>query len=167
MHRKLLKLRSALANAIEGMSLDDFARHPEGKWSSAEILDHLNQTYLGTIKNFERCLSSGKPSASSDRASKRWQRLLVVTIGFFPSGRKSPQRVLPRGTPVQQLTSEIFENIEQMDRAISECDARFGTDKPVAEHPILGPLYANEWRQFHLVHGTHHARQILKLKGRF
>jgi hypothetical protein len=146
------------------MSADEFARHPPGKWSSAEILDHLNLTYLGTIKNFDRCLASGAPGASPDRKTKRWPRRIIVWLGYFPGGRKSPDRVLPRGTPLQQLTTEVFENIARMDHVIAECDARFGPGKPLADHPILGPMTAREWRKFHLVHGKHHVRQILRLR---
>ena len=161
---KLSDLRRTLAQAIEGMSADDFARHPPDKWSSAEILDHLNLSYLGTIKNFERCLASGKPGATSDRHSKRWARRVITGLGFFPSGRKSPERILPRGTPIEKLRTEVFENIARMDAVISECDLRFGKGQPIAEHPALGPLTAHEWRKFHLVHGKHHVRQIEKLK---
>jgi hypothetical protein len=162
---KLFKLRDQLVTAIEGMSAEDLARHPEGKWSSAEILDHLNLTYRGTIKNCERCLAAGKSGASTDRRSKRWQRRGILWLGYFPPGRKSPERVLPRGTPVPQLTTEIFENISRMESVIGDCDAKFGRGDVIAEHPVLGPLTAREWRKFHWVHGTHHARQIFRLKN--
>jgi DinB superfamily len=164
-HRELLTLRTVLANAIDGMSTEDFACHPPGKWCSTEILDHLNLSYRGTIKNFERCLAAGKSGATPDRKAKRWRRRAITWLGWFPSGRKSPERVLPRGTPLEQLKTEIFENVARMDEIIAECDTRFGRGKPVADHPILGPLTAQEWRKFHLVHGKHHARQILRLKN--
>ena len=162
---KLVQLREQLAKAIQGMSPEDLARHPQGKWSSAEILDHLNLTYLGTIKNCERCLAARKSGASVDRNAKRWQRRLTIGLGYLPSGRKSPERALPRGTPVAQLTSEIFENITRMENVITACDAEYGRGKSIAEHPILGPLTADEWRKFHWVHGRHHARQIIRLKN--
>jgi Protein of unknown function (DUF1569) len=162
---RLFDLRNQLAKAIDGMTAEDLARHPEGKWSSAEILDHLNQTYRGTVKNCERCLAAGKSGTSVDRNSKRWQRRAVIWFGYVPSGRKSPKHALPRGTPVPQLTAEIFENISRMETVIAECDAQFGHGKSIAEHPMLGPLTAREWRKFHWVHGRHHARQIMRLKN--
>lgn len=164
-HTKLAELRTVLANAIAGMSRDDFARHPPGKWSSAEILDHLNLTYLGTIKNCERCLANGNAGSGADRKSKRWQRLYVVGLGLLPSGRKSPERVLPRGTPVEELTTAIFKNIDRMDQVIADCNTRFGQGNVIADHPIIGPLTASEWCKFHFVHGKHHARQIVLLKA--
>ena len=165
MTSKLSDLRDRLAAAIDGMSAEDLVRHPEGKWSSAEILDHLNLTYRGTIKNCERCLASGKPGTRTDRSSKRWQRRGILWLGYFPPGRKSPERALPRGTPIPQLTTEIFENIARMESVIADCDAQFGHGQVIAEHPILGPLTASEWRKFHWVHGRHHAQQIIRLKN--
>jgi hypothetical protein len=162
---RLSDLRDQLAKAIDGMTAEDLARHPEGKWSSAEILDHLNQTYRGTVKNFEHCLATGKSGANIDRNVKRWQRRVVMWLGYIPSGLKSPERALPRGTPIGQLTTEIFENIARMENLIVTCDAQYGRGKSIAEHPILGPLTATEWRKFHCVHGTHHARQIIRLKN--
>jgi hypothetical protein len=162
---KLSDLSNELTKVINGMSIQDLSRHREGKWSSAEILDHLNLTYRGTIKNCERCLAAGKSGASVDRQSKRWQRRVLIWLGYVPSGRKSPERALPRGTPIAQLTTEIFENITRMENIIAACDARFGHGKPIAEHPILGPLTAREWRKFHWVHGRHHAHQIMRLKN--
>jgi hypothetical protein len=125
----------------------------------------LNQTYRGTIKNCERCLSAGKPRLNTDRKSKRWQRRVVIWFEYMPSGRKSPTGALPRGTPIDILTTEIFENIQRMDSVIESCDREFGQGKVIAEHPVLGPLTAKEWRKFHWLHGRHHARQILRLKN--
>jgi hypothetical protein len=164
MDSKFLQLQEAIRNAIRDMSPEDFARHPEGKWSSAEILDHLNLTYLGTIKNGERCLATGKPGSGSGRRTRRWRRRLIVWVGLFPPGRRAPERVCPRGTPVQQVKGEILHNIARMDEVICKLEERFGRRLPVADHPVLGPLTAGEWRKFHLVHGKHHARQIMKLR---
>lgn len=165
MHRKLVELQKVLSDAIQGMSAEELSRHPPEKWSAAEILEHLNLSYVGTIKNLERCLASGQPGASSDRAKMRWPRLLITRVGYFPKGRQSPDFVRPRGTPAEQVTSEIMGNISRMDEVIAQCESRFPSGKAIADHPILGPLTATEWRGFHRTHGKHHARQILKLRG--
>jgi hypothetical protein len=164
MDSTLAQLQRSLETAIRDMSLEELTRHPEGKWSTAEILEHLNLTYTGTIKGLEHCLQSGATSASSDRSSNRWQRLILIQAGYFPHGRQSPSRVLPRGTPAQQVRVEILQNIVRLDGVIQECETRFGRSKPVADHPVLGPLTAAEWRKFHLVHGKHHAKQIRRLR---
>jgi len=57
----LQRLQDAIASAIQGMTAEDLTRHPEGKWSTAEVLEHLYLTYTGTAKGFERCLQTGKP----------------------------------------------------------------------------------------------------------
>ena len=158
-------MQAELAGAIEGMSRDDFARHREGKWSSLEILDHLNLTYRGTILSLERSLAAGGARSSPDRKRKRWPRRIVLWLGYFPRRAKAPERVLPRGAPVEQVTKEIFDNLARMDELIARCEARLGHQTPVADHPILGPLTAGEWRRFHWVHGRHHVRQIVRLKN--
>lgn len=164
MHPKMARLQEVLSEAIRDLRPQDLARHPEGKWCAAEILDHLNLTYTGTVKNLERCLEAGTPRATGDRKKNLWPRLLVTRLGYFPSGRKSPERVVPRGTPPEQVRKEVFDNLTRMDDAISRCESQFGVRNAIADHPILGPLTAREWRGFHLTHGKHHARQILRLR---
>src|ERR1700687_5234652 len=118
MDSTLAQLQRLLARSISGMTPDQLTRHPEGKWSTAEILEHLNLTYVGTMKGLQR-------------GRKRWQRLIVTGIGYFPRGRKSPERVQPRGAPAQQVTAEILENVVRMDAVLQECETRFGRSKPI------------------------------------
>jgi hypothetical protein len=164
MDSKLKRLHDTIAIAIRDMTPDDLTHHPEGKWSTTEVLEHLNLTYTGTIKNLERCLAAGKAGASSDRRSKLWQRLIVTRLGYLPTGRKSPDRVRPHGMPCEQVVAEILRNINRMDSVIRECETRFGKRDAVADHPVLGPFTVSEWRSFHLVHGKHHVKQIVRLR---
>src|SRR5215813_8200347 len=164
MGSSLDQMRAAIAAAINGMSRDDLLRHAEGKWCTAEILEHLNLTYIGTMKNLQRCVIAGQTLASSDRSSKRWRRIVLTRLRLFPKGRTSPERVRPRGMPPEQVTIEVMQNLARMDEIIRQCESRFGGNRPIADHPMLGPLTAEEWRGFHVAHGKHHVRQILKLK---
>lgn len=165
MHQQLAQLYSAISAVVSECDAESLTQHPEGRWSSAEILEHLNLTYLGTIKNLERRLAEDKPTVSP-RATFSLRRLAVTRFGYFPRGRKSPERVTPRGTPSQQVTAEILQNMASMDDLISRCESRFPPNKAIADHPVLGPLTAKEWRGFHATHGLHHVKQIRALISR-
>jgi DinB superfamily len=167
MHPKLARLEYKLAEAIRNISPDELGRHREGRWSVAQILDHLNLTYLGTIRNLERSLGAGKTRATPARGRMRFERLLITRLGWFPSGRKAPGYVLPGEAPPGRITSEVIENLARMDAVISECELHFGRRQPIAVHPILGPLSAAGWRAFHYAHGRHHEKQIRRLKAGF
>ena len=165
MGANLEQLGREITATISGMTPEALSRHPEGKWSAAQILEHLNLSYLGTARNLERCLASGQPVASSDRSSKWLQRFVVTRLGIFPKGRKSPERVLPRGLPAEQVKGEILNNLARMATVIADCQARFGSKLAIADHPAFGPLTAKEWLGFHLTHGRHHLKQIQRLRN--
>jgi hypothetical protein len=57
----------------------------------------------------------------------------------------------------------IAVHIADMDRVLAECARRFGAGK-LANHFILGPLSAHQWRKFHWVHTRHHMKQITRLE---
>ena len=54
----LEKLKTNLESAVEGMSSEQLSWHPPGKWSAAEVLEHLYLSYIGTIGGFERSTSA-------------------------------------------------------------------------------------------------------------
>jgi hypothetical protein len=165
MNSHLEELRHVLEAAVEGLSSDQLTRRPPGKWCAAEVLEHLYLTYTGTIKGFEKVRAAGKPLAGRGTMALSWRRLVVLGLGYFPRGRKSPLQVEPRGLPVEQVRNEIGAKIAAMDAILSECEARDGARTRLLDHPILGPLTASQWRKFHLLHGRHHAKQIARLRA--
>jgi len=162
----LKRLQDAVASATHGMTAEDLRRHPEGKWSTAEVLEHLYLTYTGTAKAFERCLQAGKPLARTPVLQDRVRAFVVTGLGHLPEGRKAPERTQPRGMLADEVTREIGPRISAMAEVIAQCEARFGKRTRLLDHPILGPLTAHQWRKFHWVHGRHHVRQIWKLRGK-
>ena len=160
----LERLREAITSATAGMTAEDLMRHPEGKWSTAEVLEHLYLTYTGTTKAFERCLQAGKPLARTPMMKDRMRTFVVTGLGHLPNGRKAPERTQPRGMPANEVTREIGPRISAMEELIAQCEARFGKRTRVLDHPILGPLTARQWRKFHWIHGCHHLKQIQKLR---
>jgi Protein of unknown function (DUF1569) len=171
MDSHLEQLQQAIASATRGMSRQELIRHPDsypkghprGKWSAAEVLEHLYLTYTGTIKGLERCLQTGKPLASPITLKQRARITLVIKLGFLPKGKKAPERSTPRGMSPDKVTAEIGSQIATMGELLAQCEARYGARTRVLNHPILGPLTAQQWRKFHWVHGWHHVKQISKL----
>lgn len=160
MHPTTKQIRDAVANSTDGLSEHQLRLHPEGKWDSAGILEHLALTFGSTARLFEKILREGHPLATSPTFKHRAVQLCVLTFGYIPSGRKSPQRVAPTGINGREATDLIFANLEKMDRAFVECERRFGTKVKIADHPALGPICLSGWRKFHLLHTRHHMKQI-------
>jgi len=164
MDTRLEALKHALQSAVEGMSIEQMSWHPPDKWCAAEVLEHLYLTYTGTIKGFQRLLEAGKPLATRASVRQRWRSLVVVGFGYLPTGRKAPRVTEPRGLPPEKVRNEVLEKIDAMDAIIAQCESRFGSDVALLDHPILGPLTAAQWRKFHLLHGMHHRKQLLRLR---
>jgi Protein of unknown function (DUF1569) len=165
LHSDFQNLRQAIAEAIQGITEEELLRHPEGKWSVVEVLEHLLLTYKGSIKGFERCLEAGKPLASFPTWKQRLSAALVADMGYFPKGRQAPERTRPRGMPPQQVVAQIFPQIAALDDVIARCEMRYGLRSLLVDHPMLGPLTGRQWRGFHRAHGRHHLKQIHKLKA--
>ena len=161
----LQRLSHAIASATRGMTPEQLMRHAEGKWCTAEILEHLYLTYTGTVKGLERCLASGKPLATSARLWHCLSTFAVTSLGYFPTGRKAPERATPRGLPGEKVLAEILPQIAAMDEILRRCEERYGAHIKLLDHPVLGPLNARQWRKFHWVHGRHHVKQIRRARG--
>jgi len=160
----LRRLREEIAAAVAGLSPEQLSQHPPGKWCAAEVLEHLYLTYTGTVKGFERVAAAGKPLVTAQTWPQRGRTLVVVGLGYLPSGREAPPVARPRGLPPEKVLAEIGLKIAEMDDSIARCEQKLGSRRKLLDHPILGPLTAAQWRKFHLVHGLHHVKQIRRLR---
>ncbi len=105
----LEQLQQAIASATHGISSEELRRHPDGhlkgKWSAAEVLEHLYLTYTGTVKGLERVLQTGKPLASPITLKQRVRITLVIKLSYFPKGRKAPERATPKGMSPDEVVA--------------------------------------------------------------
>jgi hypothetical protein len=160
MNSYLERLRQELEDAIAGASPSALAQAPAGKWSAAQILEHLFLTYKNTNRGMAKCLETGAPLATRATLKQRVATLLVVNFGYMPAGRKAPERATLRGMSPEEVQPAIAPELQRMASGLEDCERRFGARTKIMDHPFLGPLTAEEWRRFHWVHGRHHARQI-------
>ncbi len=157
------RLQNEIADAINQLSPEQMNIRRSGKWSIAEILEHLYLTYTGTTKGFGRLLSQPRPLAKATW-KQRGGAFIVITLGYMPKGRKSPPVALPRGILAEKISTEILPAIANMEEIMSRAANALGDQTPVLDHPVLGPLSIRQWRKFHLVHGLHHVGQIRALR---
>ncbi len=162
MNFHLERLQKDIVSATAGLSPEGYAWQPEGKWSTAEILEHLYLTYTGTTKGFERCLTQGAPLARNPDLQDRARSFLVLRCKYLPEGRSAPKQTVPRGLPSEKVREEFFSRLAEMDAIIAQAAQKFGGSKRLLDHPILGPLGADDWCLFHRIHGHHHVKQILR-----
>jgi hypothetical protein len=156
-----------MQEAARGMAIEELSRHAPGKWCTAEILDHLAQTFSSSAKALERHLSKGEPAGRRATLMEWLSVLVVVKAGHLPGGRKAPAFAEPQGIEAAQALPYFCETLSLMDDAIMRCEQKFGASAKIAAHPILGPLTADEWRKFHWVHTRHHVRQVERLRKTF
>jgi hypothetical protein len=162
----LERLQGELKIATADTPAAGLVEAPAGKWNAAQILEHLFLTYKNTNKGANKCLEVGAPLATAATLRHRIATLLVIGLGYLPSGRKAPERATPQGMGPEEVRQAIFPEIQRMESSLRQCEDKFGPGTKIMDHPILGPLTAAEWRKFHWIHGRHHARQIRQRVGK-
>lgn len=160
MNSYLERLRMEIEAVAVSAEAHALQRAPAGKWNAAQILEHLFLTYKVTNRGLAKCMERGSPLATRGTLKHRLAVFIVVNCGYMPGGRKSPQRAMPQGMPVEEVRPAVIRELLQMDAELEACQRRFGVQTKILDHPFLGPLTAEEWRKFHWVHGRHHTRQI-------
>jgi hypothetical protein len=162
MHPELQHCRRLLEHAVAGLDDDRGSIRVGGRWSIAEIVEHLHRTYSGTVKGFERCIAAGASRASPATLMSRLRVFTVVSLGYFPTGVEAPKQVAPTGQePLSAAMRHVHAHLESLDAAASEVAACLGRGR-VMDHPILGPCTVEEWLRFHHRHTRHHYKQIMQ-----
>ncbi len=159
------RLRSEVEKALGDAGAASSAQVPAGKWTPAQILEHLFLSYKHTNRALEKCMEGGAPSATRATFKDRLASMVVITFGHIPNGRKAPERAIPRGMPLAEVLPAFTAELQRLDAKLHQCESRFGARTKIIDHPFIGPLTAGEWRKFHWVHGRHHARQIRERVG--
>jgi len=164
MNEYLERARACIEAAVSGMDAAALRRHRPGKWSSAEILEHLSRAFTSTSKLMGKHLERGRPTTKDSTWVQRWRVLMVITLGYLPTGIAAPEFTMPRGIAAAEALDTFRQALAGMDDAITNCEQRFEPGAKIAAHVFFGPLSAAQWRRFHWVHTRHHARQIQQLR---
>lgn len=166
MHPDVHAVRVALDKALAGLDPREADRRPEpGRWSIAEIVEHLARAYMGTAKGLRLCLEDGQPRITRSSWAQRGAKFLIVTVGHFPRGRPTPDPVTPKGWSFAQALERAHGGLDALDAGARAASDRFGERALVLNHPVIGACSVRDWRRFHQVHTQHHVKQIVDQRG--
>lgn len=156
----LEKVRKQAERITRDFSPEDWHYSREEKWCASQIMEHLLLTFTATTKGTLRTMQAGEPFCREASWRHVAGRLYVLRLGRMPSGMKAAKNIAPKqGLPGDNM--RVFNDaLVAMDATLTDAERRFGKRTRILDHPILGPLTAEEWRRFHLVHSQHHFRQI-------
>lgn len=164
MHPDLQRALDDIETSISGMDDAEMRWHPPGKWSAAEILEHLTKTFTGTTYVMKRALDQGQSKARPDTYSQRLGAFVVVTLGYFPAGRAAPEPTRPSGVTPSDARRAIRDALVELDEIAARSADRFGERVKVSNHPIFGAFTVRQWRRFHRIHTRHHMKQIARMR---
>jgi hypothetical protein len=138
----------------------DWHAAPRGKWSPAQIVQHLalGLEYSGRTFDARR---HHAPMRRRPRTAREFAGYLsVIGLGWYPSGRKAPAAARPTERPDAAAVERQFrgsaEKLVALERELLPA-RRYDL---FVKHPALGDLTLPEWLRFHVYHCTHHAKQI-------
>lgn len=159
----ITRTKRLIEDATSGLSEAELTGAPQGKWSPAQVLEHLAKAFGGSAKAFEMQIEAGELQPLRKLTMKeRAGIFLLLSLGYFPEGRKAPERTVPSDNPEGFATlRRTLENLDRAGRALDELEKKYGARDTVFTHPILGPLTVPQWRKFHFVHTRHHMKQVI------
>ncbi len=162
MNPYITKATALIDDATRGLPEEALVAAPAGRWSPAQVLEHLSRAFGGSAKYLEHQLSTGaiiplRPRTFADRAKV----FTVTVVGYFPEGRKAPAPTVPSDHPEGlPMVKRALENLDRVGRVAADTETKWGSDTLVFPHPILGPLTAAQLCRFHYEHTRHHMKQV-------
>jgi hypothetical protein len=154
-HRAAL---SALLATLRSVPADGWLRPPaEGKWSPAEVADHLALVYRVMLAELDGAPALPRRAGPAATRVLRW--VLLPHILFhrtIPVRVKAPREVRPRRDlpgpdETTRALQELADRVEA--RLAADGDARI-------THPYFGSLDTTTALRFCAAHMEHHHRQI-------
>jgi len=145
---------------LAGRAEVDWHRAPPGKWTPAQIVQHLALALETSGRTFEE--RRGKPPMRRrPRTGQEWLGyVLVMRVGWILPGRRAPSLTRPTDRPdpgaVERQLVDGVARFLALERELlpSRRDDLF------VKNPALGDLTLPEWLRFHIRHCAHHAGQI-------
>jgi len=146
--------------------------HPRGDdhaWSPQQLVEHLVLAMRSSAQVLEARIEKGRPSRANATLIQGLRRTAVLTFRRLPRGIPAPPFVRPGQLdwpPMDgsALVSRFYSEVESTARVLTVFAESFGNSR-AASHFLLGPLSAEEWRRFHVIHCRHHLAQLRRIES--
>jgi len=156
----MMDLSGVVLGPLAGLPETSWQQAPPGKWTPAQIVEHLALALEMSATTFAARRSKEPMARRATTLQEKVGRVFTFGIGRFPPGLKAPERT----TPPPRVDGAAAE--AHFRAAIAAWEAAERDLLPArrhdlfVKHPRLGDLTLEEWGRFHVVHARHHARQI-------
>jgi hypothetical protein len=145
--------------------------HPqqdERLWSAQELIEHLVLTCRSSSRVMQKRFDRGQPTSERSTPVQWLLQMIMLSFGQMPNGVPAPVFARPDQlhwppTTGPELLEMLRKEIDEMDSLIDRCKHSFGIQR-IAPHFLLGPLRADQWRRFHVIHIRHHLGQLRRLE---
>ncbi|MGH7322489.1 MAG: DUF1569 domain-containing protein [Candidatus Rokuibacteriota bacterium] len=156
----LADLPTIVLGPLAGRLDADWQRAPAGKWTPAQIVEHLAIGLTWSAEKFEQRRAHAPMVRRPRSVLQQLASFVMLGLQWYPQGFKAPEGSRP-GEGVTRGAAEAhfrtgFAKWEELQRLL--LPARRAD--LFVKHPRLGDLTMQEWIRFHVVHARHHARQI-------
>jgi hypothetical protein len=142
---------------LAGRPEGDWQRAPTGKWTPAQIVEHLAISLERSARGFEK--ATGGQHRRPPTPLERVACWLVFGIGWTPPGVRAARGTTPAARVEAADAERHFR--DGLARWASLESRPVGRDSGTfVHHPRLGDLDLGEWLRFHQWHCRHHAKQI-------
>ena len=154
------RLPHVVLDLLAGRPEADWHRAPQGKWSPAQIAEHLAISIDTSSRRFEERRSRPPMTPRPRGLLALAARVCILHLGWFPSGFRAPDATRPSERPDPAEVSARIRRSHERFRELAGALLPRRRGDLLVKHPVLGDLTLEEWMRFHVVHFHHHAKQI-------
>ena len=156
----LADLEALVLAPLKGRGDGAWERGPAGKWTPAQIVEHLALGINSSADKFLERRHHAPMARRSRTAAEQIARFFIMGLRWFPPGRQAPERTRPgQGMTRAVVEPHFLAGLAKWDQIERELLPVRGADLFV-KHPRMGDMTIAEWLRFHRTHAHHHARQI-------
>src|SRR2546426_7631273 len=103
--RSLAELPALVLGPLRGRSDGDWERGPAGKWTPAQIVEHLALGLALSAETFQARRNHAPMSRRPRTPAQQVARFFIFGLRWFPPGRKAPGRTRP-SAEIDRATAE-------------------------------------------------------------